>query len=667
MKRQTLIILCIPALILLFAATFIVATEYGNISGRIVDSQTNQPLIGATVLLVGTNRGAQTDVDGKFTIPRVPPGSYTLKITAVGYHSLEIKDVNVSSDLTAVINNALTPAPEELGDRIVVESERDVIDKFQTSNQSAITKGSVQRAPRKVNKEQVRSDANYGYTSCYAPPQVECKPRSPSGWNPPPAHGGTSIVNGEPFDAMFFKNYGTNPFVDTEDDHLSTFAIDVDDASYVMCRSYLERAAVPPQDAIRTEEFINRFDYKYSAPEEETFAVYMEGSPSQFGQNCMILKVGIKGKKISDRYRKPANLVFVVDVSGSMAREDRLELVKKALRLLVEQLNKNDQIGIVVYGSNGRVVLEPTTLHHKNRIVEAISSLRPEGATNCQEGIQLGFQMASRCFDARKTNRIILCSDGVANVGITNATDLLNEIKRYADKGITLSTIGFGMGNFNDVLMEQLGNMGNGYYAYVDNTEEARRVFADNLTGALEVIARDVKIQVDFNPKLVRSYRLMGYENRDVADDKFRDNTVDGGEIGSGHSVTALYEVKLNNESDSWFDKTFRNQDIGRIFIRYKNPQNSNVEEINCAIPSNTFKHRLAQCSPEFKLSLCAAEFAEIMRGSYWAKDSNIGDVLRLANEVFNETYDGEVRELIVLLTKAQQLQDEDAEIFSRN
>lgn len=699
MKRYTLIILLIPTLILFFAAAIIMADEYGTITGQITDSQTGQPIIGATVLLVGTNRGAQTDADGKFTIKRVPPGSYAVKITAVGYQELELKDVQINSDVTFSINNALTQRVESLKEKITVEAKNDVIDKFQTSNQMVITKETIQRRPVQTVDELIEKAAGTVTTSTGEvyirggrPFEVSykvdgvpiddpiaglggaaniggCRLPGPPSSCIPPAHGGSAIVNGEPFDAMFFENYGVNPFVDTEDDHLSTFAVDVDDASYTLCRSYLESSALPPKDAIRVEEFVNRFDYRYSAPQKETFEVFLEGSPSHFGQNSKLLKIGIKGRKISDSNRKAANLVFVIDVSGSMSREDRLELVKKSLNTLVNHLDKDDQIGIVVYGTTGSVILEPTSLKYRNRIVNAINSLRPEGSTNCQAGLRLGFQMASNNFDARKTNRIILCSDGVANVGVTNADDLLKEIKRYADMGITLSTIGFGMGNFNDVLMEKLGNKGNGYYAYVDNLEESRRVFVDNLTGALEVIARDVKIQVDFDPKVVRSYRLLGYENRDVADDKFRDDTVDGGEIGSGHSVTALYEIKLRNETDNynWFENVLQKADIGKIFIRYKNPQTGHTEEIYRSIPTNTFKDRLAQCTPEFKLAACAAEFAEIMRESYWAKNSDLGEVLNLANDVFNQTGDGSVRELISLIAKAKQLKDLDSEEFSGN
>jgi Ca-activated chloride channel family protein len=470
----------------------------------------------------------------------------------------------------------------------------------------------------------------------------------------PPAHGGTAIVNGEPFDAMFFKQYGTNPFVDTEDDSLSTFAIDVDDASYIMTRSYLERGHLPPDEAVRTEEFINHFKYNYPLPERGPFSIHFEGAPSRFGQNCRLLKIGIRGSSIAPDKRKDANLVFVIDVSGSMGREDRLGLVRKSLRMLVDNLNVNDRVGIVVYGSRGKVILEPTSIERRHDILSAIEWLRPEGSTNADEGLRLGYDMAERMFEPGKINRIILCSDGVANVGLTSAEDLLERIKRYAEKGITLTTVGFGMGNYNDILMEKLGNKGNGFYAYVDDFAEAKRIFMENLTGTLQVIARDVKIQVDFDPQVVRSYRLLGYENRDVDDDKFRDDKEDGGEIGSGHQVTALYEIKFFKDN-----KTDR---IGTMYIRYKDPDNGSVSELSRDITRGDFRNKFESCSADFKLAAAAAELAEILRKSYWAKGSQLSDVYDLAKEVFLENDSQEMVEFLNMISKADKFSDERAE-----
>jgi len=489
--------------------------------------------------------------------------------------------------------------------------------------------------------------------------QKACMPMQESGLyagsvpppNFPPAHGGTAIVNGEPFDAMYFKNYGVNPFIDTEDDHLSTFAVDVDDASYIMTRSYLERGYLPPEEAVRVEEFINHFNYDYEPPQNDAFRVYLEGASSRFGQNCELLRIGIKGKKIKAENRKPANLVFIVDISGSMDRENRLGLVKKALRLLVDELTEEDKVGVVVYGSSGRVILKPTSIRDKDKILTAIEFLGPGGSTNAEEGLRLGYRMADEHFEKDRINRVILCSDGVANVGLTSAENLLEWIKSYADRGITLSAIGFGMGNYNDILMEKLGNKGNGHYAYVDDIAEARRIFVENLTGTLQVIARDVKIQVDFNPDVVRSYRLLGYENRDVDDDKFRDDKEDGGEIGSGHEVTALYEIKFHKEASG--------SGAGTIYIRYKDPENFEVDEIQTEIPRRIFKHSFESRSAQFRLAATAAEFGEILRKSHWAKGSDIADVLTLAKDIYDEIDNTEVLEFLNMISKAEQFEEQ--------
>ncbi len=259
-----------------------------------------------------------------------------------------------------------------------------------------------------------------------------------------------------------------------------------------------------------------------------------------------IVRFGIQGYQVSEEDRKPASLTFVIDISGSMEMENRLGLVKQSLQLLVDRLRPSDTVAIVVYGSDAYVVLNPTSGEDRNRILEAIYSLHTEGATNAEAGLRLGYQLAYQAFRPGAINRVILCSDGVANVGVTGPDAILEEIRGYTETGITLTTVGFGMGNFNDVLMEQLADKGDGNYAYVDTLDEARRLFVDNLTSTLQVIAKDAKVQVDFNKEVVARYRLIGYENRAVADQDFRNDTVDAGEIGAGHHVTALYAVILN-------------------------------------------------------------------------------------------------------------------------
>jgi Ca-activated chloride channel family protein len=468
----------------------------------------------------------------------------------------------------------------------------------------------------------------------------------------PLPHGGTAPPNGEPYSGMFFKTYGVNPFIDTDEDHLSTFAVDVDTASYTVTRRYLTDGHLPPKEAVRIEEFINYFKYFYEPPKEDAFAIYIEGAPSKFGKKGIhkLLKISIKGREIEAKDRKDAVLTFVIDVSGSMGIENRLGLVKKSLRLLVDRMRDGDHIGIVVYGTNARIITKPLPMEYRAALLAAIEELNPEGSTNAEEGLLFGCRMARKFFRKGCINRIVLCSDGVANNGVTDAGGILRKVGEYTRGGIYLSTIGFGMGNYNDVLMEKLADRGNGNYAYVDTLDEAKRVFVENLTGMLQVIAKDVKVQVDFNPKVVRSYRLLGYENRDVADDDFRDDKVDGGEVGAGHSVTALYELKLHKGAEG---------KIGTAHIRYKNPDSGDISEVKKAIDSSTFSAEFEKASENFRLAAVVAEFAEILKESYWAKGSDLSQVLALAKSVARE-FDNrkDILEFVKLVANAKEMRN---------
>ena len=469
----------------------------------------------------------------------------------------------------------------------------------------------------------------------------------------PLAYSPLNPPNGAAYDDMFFKEYGTNPFIDTEDDHLSTFGMDVDTASYSITRRYIMDGYLPPSEAVRVEEFVNAFDYNYLPPVKDAFALHVEAAPSRFGdgKRIQLVRIGIQGRVIPNENRKNAILTFVIDVSGSMELENRLGLVKRALALLLEQLRPGDEVGIVVYGSRARVVLPHTGVEAHGEILSAINSLQPEGSTNAEEGLRLGYNLALRNARIGSINRVILCSDGVANVGGTGADDILKEIRAHVQEGITLSTIGFGMGNYNDVLMEQLADKGNGNYAYVDTLNEARRVFVENLTGTLQIIAKDAKIQVDFNPQVVSRFRLLGYENRRLADDQFRDNTADGGEIGSGHSVTALYEIKLHQEAEG---------KLATVYIRYEDPDSHRVSEIKEDIFSSQLKDSFEESSVEFQLAAAAGEFAEILRGSYWAEGSSLEEVNKVVRNVSARMNNEQVIELMGLVRKAISYQARD-------
>ena len=461
--------------------------------------------------------------------------------------------------------------------------------------------------------------------------------------------GGSATVNDEPYDLTFFEHYGVNPFVDTEDDHLSTFAIDVDTGSYTVARFFVQDGHLPDPASVRVEEFVNYFDYNYEAPREGAFAIHLEGAPSRFGtERHWLLRVGLQGKTIPEEDRKDATLVFAIDVSGSMNRGDRLGLVKESLALLVDQLRPRDEVGIVIYGSRGRVLLEPTDGGEKESILDAIDALEPGGSTYAEEGLRLAYRMAAERAQPGRITRVMLLSDGVANVGSTGADSILRKIRSYVDEGVTLTTVGFGMGNFNDVLMEQLANDGDGTYHYVDTLREARRIFVDNLVGTLQNIARDTKVQVDFNPEVVRSWRLLGYENRAVRDEDFRDDTVDAGEVGVGHSATALYEMKLFDDSDGV---------LGTVYLRYEDPDTGEVHEIDRSFLRSELAADFEETSSSFQLAAVVAEYAEILRQSYWAQDGSLGEVAAEAVRVLRMAPDdSDVAEFAVLTGWAEEI-----------
>ena len=478
------------------------------------------------------------------------------------------------------------------------------------------------------------------------------------GYGPPPASSfplGLNPPNGAAFDDVFFKDYGTNPFIDTEDDHFSTFGMDVDTASYSVTRRYLRDGLLPPPEAVRVEEFINAFDYNYDPPLHEAFAIHIEGAPSKFGEGkrLQLLRIGIQGQVVPTEDRKDAVLTFVIDVSGSMAMENRLGLVKRSLRLLVEQLRPGDEVGIVIYGSRAKVLLPHTGVEERRRILRAIDSLAPEGATNAEEGLRMGYDLALKNARFGSINRVILCSDGVANVGQTGPDAILREVRAHVEEGITLTTVGFGMGNFNDILMEQLANKGNGSYAYVDNLNEARRIFVENLTGTLQVIAIDAKVQVDFNPRVVSRFRLLGYENRRLDHEDFRDDDADGGEIGSGHSVTALYEIKLHEGAVG---------QLATVFIRHEDPDTRQVTEVSKDIFAAELEDAFEDASPEFQLAAAIAEFAEILRDSFWAQEGGLEIVHQVIEGILPQIQDEGSDELIHLVNQAARFKARSAE-----
>ncbi len=449
---------------------------------------------------------------------------------------------------------------------------------------------------------------------------------------------------------MVFYDYGVNPTIATAEEPVSTFAVDVDSASYNLARSYLNRGSLPDERAIRVEEMINAFDYAYAAPKTEAFVVQAEAFPSPNRKGYHVLHIGLKGRELGMDERQPAALTFVVDVSGSMEGEERLGLVKRSLAMLTRQLDGRDLVGLVVYGSDARVVLDPTraTQEGKRRIIDAISGLQVEGSTNVEAGLDLGYRLAARHAAPGTTSRVVLCSDGVANVGATAAESILGRVKAHADRGVTISTVGFGMGNYNDVLMEQLADKGNGNYAYVDDLDAAQRVFVEQLGATLEVIAKDVKIQVAFDKNRVSRYRLLGFENRLLDKRDFSNDRVDAGEIGAGHTVTAIYELKLNPDGAG---------ELGTLRVRYKAPGADRSELVERAMPVSIVRQAYGDASAPTRLSMVVAAFAEKLRGSYWARNVSYQDILALWQDLpASLRLRQDVAELERLITTASRL-----------
>lgn len=446
----------------------------------------------------------------------------------------------------------------------------------------------------------------------------------------------------------YFQDYGLNPYEDTYEDHLSTFALDVDTASYSVARRYIMDGILPPDDAIRVEEFVNYFDPGYPMPEGVAFGVYADGAPSPFEEGTFIIRFGVQGYQVEEWARKAAALTFVIDVSGSMNRENRLELVKRSLQLLVERLRPDDSVAIVVYGSEARLVLPPTIGSDRESILHAIYRLQPEGSTNAEAGLIMGYQYAMQAYKPDGINRLILCSDGVANVGATGPDAILRRVRGYVEEGVTLTTVGFGMGNFNDILMEQLADDGDGFYAYVDTLEEARKIFVEDLTSTLQVIALDAKVQVDFNPDVVAYYRLIGYENRFIPDQEFRNDTVDAGEIGAGHSATALYAIRMHPGAQGR---------LATVQLRWEDPDTHKVTEINGNFNTWDLASHFAETDPHYQLAVVVAQYAELLRHNPWANTTTMDRVYQLAYPLaYNLSEDAEVLEFISLVGRATQL-----------
>ncbi|MCK4563108.1 MAG: von Willebrand factor type A domain-containing protein, partial [Verrucomicrobia bacterium] len=444
---------------------------------------------------------------------------------------------------------------------------------------------------------------------------------------------------------------GFNPYVLAVENAFSTFSIDVDTAAYGLARQQLFAGGLPVPETVRTEEFINSFDYDYRPPAgKQTFAVHSEMAPSPFRTGMDLLKVGIKGYRIGRDNHRGAVLTLVIDTSGSMSTPERMGLVKKSLALLLDGLGPEDEVALVQFGGEARLVLEHTPLVQKAELLKAIAKLQPGGPTQFDAGLELGYAMATAGFKAGASNRIIIMSDGVANVGELDPEAMLQKVGEHRRKGIYLSVLGFGAGTYDDDLMERLANRGDGMYAYIDTLDEARRLLVDRLAATLHVIASDVKIQIEFNPDRVLRYRQLGYENRQLTKEQFRDDTVDAGEVGSGQAVTALYDLELDPNGES-------RDPIATVYVRYRRADTGAIEEISSRVTDSARRKRFADADARFQLAACTAEFAERLRRSPYADGTEMVDILGKLQPVAAELdLDAQVQELLRLILIADGL-----------
>jgi len=466
-----------------------------------------------------------------------------------------------------------------------------------------------------------------------------------------------------------------NPVFRAAETPVSTFSVDVDTGAYSNVRRMLNEGRLPPADAVRVEELVNYFDYAYAGPRDRStpFALHTELAPTPWNARTELLAIGIQGWRPEAASSRPSNLVFLVDVSGSMHDKDKLPLVKSSLKLLARELTVRDRISLVVYAGRTEVVLEPTPGDQTAKIVAALDRLEAGGSTNGASGIQLAYQLARQAWLPNGNNRVLLATDGDFNVGISDVRQLKQMVEEQRKSGVALSTLGFGTGNYNDQLMEQIADVGNGHYQYIDSLTEARRVFVDERASALETIARDVKIQIEFNPAVVAEYRLIGYENRLLRREDFNNDAVDAGDIGAGHRVTALYEIaRVGSGGERIDDLRYGRQaarpaagkgdELAFLRLRYKHPDDG-LQAASRLIervvrPGDAVSAQ--RSTPAFKLAAAVAAYGQILRGSEQVGSYRLRDVAVLARSALAGEADatsGRSAEFIELVKLADSLQ----------
>ncbi|MDX8403878.1 MAG: VWA domain-containing protein [Mariprofundaceae bacterium] len=567
----------------------------------------------------------------------------------------ELKNDSVTEHETRVEDQVLQGKTD--GKQTRAQSE-DAISPLKTNNTLASENSAVERdqlAPRhRLDEKKEHASKMKAYASRPVPASVmqQTMVRWPS----------------EPLDRENYAHFSNNPIKLAVEHPVSTFSIDVDSGSYANIRRILNSGRLPQQDAVRVEEMINYFSYDYQTPNsrKQPFRVTAEMAPSPWNKQNHLLHIGIKGFEMNKSALPASNLVFLIDVSGSMRSANKIGLLKSSLNMLSRQLSSRDRVSIVVYAGASGVVLEPTPGNQHGKISAALNQLQAGGSTNGGAGIRLAYAMAEQAFVKGGINRVVLATDGDFNVGTVNFEALIDLVESKRKSGISLTTLGFGTGNYNDRLMEQLADKGNGNYAYIDTINEARKVLVDEIGSTLMTIAKDVKIQIEFNPSVVKEYRLIGYENRMLKREDFNNDKIDAGEIGAGHTVTALYEVTLHGKggkidplrysSEKVNVKKRNSREIAFLRLRYKQPDEDKSSLIEYPLHKRMIKSSLAKTTDRFRFSASVAAFGDLLRGGEYSGDFSYSDLLKLAGKARGNDKTGYKGEFINLVKTAQAL-----------
>ena len=585
----------------------------GSIRGVVTDTS-GAGLPGVTVTAFdwrSAQRTEVTDSNGQFAFHGITPGTYnvTAQLAGLGIASHRI---TVTASAVAVANIALSAAVSET---ITVTAEAPLL------NTNSMGVGATVTSARPMPAAKSRANAPAAQPSYVAPLDVRVQ-----------------VV-----DRPQYAQFDDHVFTDTSKERVTTFAIDVDRASYANIRRFLSGGTMPPRDAVRIEEMVNYFTYDYPQPTgEHPFSITTEVAGCPWNSANRLLRIGIQGRNLEQWKMAPNNLVFLLDVSGSMNTPVSLPLVKQAFRVLVDQLRAEDRVAIVVYAGAEGLVLRSTSGADKQAILAAINNLRAGGSTAGAAGIELAYKVAQDNFIADGNNRVILATDGDFNVGVSSIPELQKLIEKKRESGVFLSTIGVGLGNYQDALMETLADKGNGNYAYLDSLKEAEKVFKHELTGTLVTIAKDVKVQLDFDPAMVASYRQIGYENRALANADFTDDMKDAGELGAGHSVTALYEIVPHRTRGK----------IATVKLRYKQPQGAKSTQLDAtAVDEGRSAY---EASADMQFAAAVAEMGMLLRNAPEKGTASWEDVAQLARMARGADLDGTRGEFGTLVESAR-------------